>query len=385
MEHDGEIMAACRNGASSERLETLFAEHYGPPKEKGFSILHEACLNQAPFQVVAYIVRQQPNLARQATADGGWLPLHFAAGNQASVEVLQFLSEQYPDALQSQGGDGKANTPLHEASYNEASLPAIQCLLHKDPAAAALLADGLLPLHLALVRSKPAAVIQALVDAYPEGVRIPEQHWGHQTLALHMACASKASGDVRVVLQPYPAAALVANADGCLPLHLALNSNPEAVLDMVDIQALVKANPDALQKPHPMRGLLPLALACLFPRPVELVACLYEAWPAAVTVPTAKEGYLPLLVACCGEDQSLLSVVEFLVGAAAESCQAKDNYGNTPLHYACMRGSPAAVVQFLLKQDPASARVRLPACRINSFASGLWCDSDPVGGDSVFG
>jgi ankyrin repeat protein len=92
-----------------------------------------------------------------------------------------------------------------------------------------------------------------------------------------------------------------------------------------------------------------------------LVEYLYEAWPGAVTVPTAKDGYLPLHVACCGEDKTLLSVVEFLVRATPESCQTKDKHGNTALHYACMRGSPAPVVQFLLKRDPTSARVRLPA------------------------
>lgn len=178
------------------------------------------------------------------------------------------MSEQYPEALGSQGGDGKANTPLHEACYNASTLPAIQCLLRQHPSAAAALAHGLLPFHLALIRSKPAAVIQALVDAYPEGVRIPEQHWCQQILALHMACASKASGNVCVVLQPYPAAALVARGDGCLPLHVALNTNPEAALDVADIQALVKAYPDALQKPLPIESLLlPLALPASFRDP----------------------------------------------------------------------------------------------------------------------
>jgi hypothetical protein len=90
MEQNGEILAACRNGASSERLETLFAEYYGLPGVEGFSILHSACQNQPSLQVVEYIVLQQPNLVGQATAEDGWLPLHFAAGNQASVEVLQF-------------------------------------------------------------------------------------------------------------------------------------------------------------------------------------------------------------------------------------------------------------------------------------------------------
>lgn len=83
-------------------------------------------------------------------------------------------------------------------------------------------------------------VLNALLDAYPRGIRMDSEGG---RLPLHTACAGRATPRVvSTLLTAYPAAARHRNKDGFLPLHLAAHwgiSHPQVVI------SLLKAYPDA--------------------------------------------------------------------------------------------------------------------------------------------
>jgi hypothetical protein len=83
-------------------------------------------------------------------------------------------------------------------------------------------------------------VINALLDAYPKGIKVDSEGG---RLPLHTACAGRASPRViSTLITAYPAAARHRNKDGFLPLHLAAHwgvSHPNVAI------ALLKAYPDS--------------------------------------------------------------------------------------------------------------------------------------------
>lgn len=83
-------------------------------------------------------------------------------------------------------------------------------------------------------------VLNALLDAYPRGIRMDSEGG---RLPLHTACAGRATPQVvSTLLTAYPAAARHRNKDGFLPLHLAAHwgiSHPNVAV------TLLKAYPDA--------------------------------------------------------------------------------------------------------------------------------------------
>ena len=83
-------------------------------------------------------------------------------------------------------------------------------------------------------------VINALLDAYPRGIRVDSEGG---RLPLHTACAGRATPRViTTLLTAYPSAARHRNKDGFLPLHLAAHwgvSHPNVAI------AMLKAYPDS--------------------------------------------------------------------------------------------------------------------------------------------
>eukprot|EP00549_Striatella_unipunctata_P022587 CAMPEP_0118723162 /NCGR_PEP_ID=MMETSP0800-20121206/31840_1 /TAXON_ID=210618 ORGANISM="Striatella unipunctata, Strain CCMP2910" /NCGR_SAMPLE_ID=MMETSP0800 /ASSEMBLY_ACC=CAM_ASM_000638 /LENGTH=567 /DNA_ID=CAMNT_0006631537 /DNA_START=314 /DNA_END=2017 /DNA_ORIENTATION=- len=83
-------------------------------------------------------------------------------------------------------------------------------------------------------------VLNALLDAYPKGIRVDSEGG---RLPLHTACAGRASPRViSTILTAYPAAARHRNKDGFLPVHLCAHwgvAHPDVAV------SLLKAYPDA--------------------------------------------------------------------------------------------------------------------------------------------
>ena len=129
---------------------------------------------------------------------------------------------------------------------------------------------------------------------------------------------------VHVLLEAAPAAALIADKEGCLPLHLAARrsyAEPEGV------QLLLEAAPEAAMAADAEGG-LPLHRAAIGGS-TEAARLLLEAAPqAALTADT--EGRLPLHEAASHAESA--DVVRLLLEAAPEAALVADAEGWLPLH-----------------------------------------------------
>jgi ankyrin repeat protein len=115
-----------------------------------------------------------------------------------------------------------------------------------------------------------------------------------------------------------PATTQVANADGSLPIHLALAAKEPSVKV---VRILVKESPESLRAANGA-GILPLQLAVSRPnRSLALVRRLAEPWPEALKV-SGRNGLLPLHVAAASG--ASLDVLFYLAtkGPAAVSAAA---------------------------------------------------------------
>lgn len=93
-----------------------------------------------------------------------------------------------------------------------------------------------LPIHSAAARQPPEAIIVALIEAYPEGVKSCDDQGKY---ALHYAAGNQASsGVIRALLDAYPKAATISDPEGKLPLHWMAISGP---FEPSAIEALVYA------------------------------------------------------------------------------------------------------------------------------------------------
>lgn len=90
-----------------------------------------------------------------------------------------------------------------------------------------------LPLHSACAREPPAAVVKALLHAYPDGAKCIDDQG---MFPLHYACGNQASREViRMLLMSFPDAAKIRDPRGMLPIHYLACWGPSSisVIDMV--------------------------------------------------------------------------------------------------------------------------------------------------------
>ena len=178
--------------------------------------------------------------------------------------------------------------PLHEALSSRAPLQVIQALIDAYPegARAASLGGGRLPLHRAAMHQAPVEVVQALMDAYPEGAQMADSGG---RLPLHWAAEMQAPVEVVfALLDAYPEGARTAGNGGRLPLHGA-GGTPDSKVEVV--QALLNAYPEGVRT-QDNDGWLPLHLAAEGTAPVEVIRVLLEAYPEAVHIQN-NEGQKP--------------------------------------------------------------------------------------------
>lgn len=112
----------------------------------GCTLLHLACANSAPAEVISLLIAANPDAAKEKISDDrqlqfledGWLPLHLACANNASFEVVSSLLAAHPDGAKAKYKDGRL--PLHLACSKDASIDVIRALLaaHPDGEAAQL-------------------------------------------------------------------------------------------------------------------------------------------------------------------------------------------------------------------------------------------------------
>jgi len=107
----------------------------------------------------------------QSTAKGN-LMLHEACRNNPPLEVISALVDEYADAVKAKGGKGYL--PLHYACATDASTDVVQKLLDTFPASIRMrdTNDLMIPLHFACKWGASPAIIDILASAYPEGKQV---------------------------------------------------------------------------------------------------------------------------------------------------------------------------------------------------------------------
>jgi ankyrin repeat protein len=269
----------------------------------------------------------------------------------------------------------------------------------------------LLPIHATCIFRSPLALIEALIEIFPDG---PEMKDDQGMLPIHLACRNGASkGVVLTLLNSFPESCKVMDRKGRLPLDLVLAStsqNVEAVssairrfqkemmsggglvrvvnvtpgqdsliasvTNEVDYEhrtvlfrlllkkdwkaACARANsfPDEAATWIVTKGFngnlrfLPLHKACVLQPPEHVIETLLSAY-AEASKSRDQDGWLPVHCACFyGASEK---VVETLLSASPKGAQSKDDEGRLPLHYACLKGAAQGVVDSLLGTFPKGA------------------------------
>jgi ankyrin repeat protein len=256
----------------------------------------------------------------------------------------------------------------------------------------------LLPLHAVCIFRAPLALMEALIEAYPEG---PQMKDDQGMLPVHLACRNGASkGVVLTLLRGFPESLFVLDRKRRSLQDLieaSTSVNKETVLEALkkfeketrlgnfaarsdtparmshvnevdyenrtmlfklvlkkDWKAAAKravAFPEEASTWIVTKGFngnlrfLPLHKACVLQPPESIIKTLLEAYMEGAQ-DKDQDGWLPVHCACfygAGED-----VINTLLVANPKAAQSKDDEGRLPLHYACLKGASQGVMDILL-------------------------------------
>ena len=187
-----------------------------------------------------------------------------------------------------------------------------------------------LPIHKACVMNPPLEVVEALVAAFPDGVKAVDQDgW----LPLHCAAYYRASDPVLFFM-------IRANADACkakdeegrIPIHYACMKK----LSYSVVQTMVEVCPKSL-KLKDDEGYTALHFACghgCSPKVLEILLLTYSKSAQS----RDDQGRLPLHHLCCNSEISASdaeSIVRMLLKAFKSAVTIQDDQRKLPMHYAC--------------------------------------------------
>lgn len=143
--------------------------------------------------------------------------------------------------------------------------------------------SNVLPIHEACANeSVPFSVVEALVQAYPESVRVTES--AYHRLPLHIVCRKTAKAQVvHFLLKENSEASLEPDVLGRVPLHYALSNGAND--DVVDL--LLQYGPDAARGVD-RKGWTPLHVACSMGASTRVTAKLLELYPEASVMSTHR-------------------------------------------------------------------------------------------------
>lgn len=224
--------------------------------------------------------------------------------------------------------------PLRVALRSKCNLDVLNALLREDvQVAKSFGVSGKTCLHLACLYGHDLAVIERLLDVWPEAAQWTDRRGLHP---LHTACLCDANiAVIEKLLAAYPEAA--AKFDGpehLLPLHIASQhcATPEC------LKVLHDAYPPGIKLKTKDGGLLPLHLACgnreVYPK---TIAALIELYPDA-SKEAADDGSLPLHRA--SQSGCSMGVLKILFEANPHASVEKNNHGETP--FKCAEGKQAS-------------------------------------------
>jgi ankyrin repeat protein len=404
-------------------------------RRRGYLPLHSAVQNDAPLDVVKYLVAKCPIAVRIPTYDGALLPLHIALQDVrpserapphpnfgiikflveqcrlslqqltasgslplhlalepikqfklvpfAGMEIVRYLAQEGPEALNVKDGSCRC-VPLHYLLRLQAGLTLrdVAALVEACPESLqATDENGRTPLHLAASNDAvPLDVLRYLVAKDPLTIKIRCRTG--ETPLLRAVRAGAPVENTQFLVSQWPESAQLKDSDGKLPLH-------DAVCEwQPSVRTLVETWPPSLQVQDD-RGWLPLHHVANSVTPEDVAPYLVERWPESVRVKDVQ-GRLPLHLAAAQHGPGM-PLVRILVEAGPESVHEPDNNGWLPVHVALswsitegvkgdqqyIQDNVEDVVQYLIEQSPRTLRVadkrgRLPLhCAAGRFDSWL--------------
>lgn len=232
---------------------------------EGHTSLHHACLFRAPLDVIEAMIFAASELASLGN-DQGELPLHWAVRLTLSLKVLAILLEAYPRSGFVKDNEGITPLSLLWDRHENSLVDAFRIYGRERVTSSItwkrimMLVDGYvgecdvanLPLH---------AIVQAPCESsflmFATHLCRDEmcQRDSRGCIPLHLAChAPIASRSLSIVLTAYPDGAFVADADGRLPLEIAIASGKKWE---EGVELIFLANPAAVRHQDPSTHLYP--------------------------------------------------------------------------------------------------------------------------------
>ena len=253
--------------------------------------------------------------------------------------------------------------PIHAVCIFRAPLALIEALIEVYPDGPMQKDDqGMLPVHLACRNGASKGVVLTLLEAFPESLNVKDRK--HRT-AVDLVETSESANKESVLLairrfqneNQYNGATTVATIETVPTVQEVDYEHRTALFRMI----LKKDWKNAISRTasHPEEActwivtkgfngnlrFLPLHKACVLQPPDSLITALLKAFPEGAKN-TDQDGWLPIH---CGAFYGASEhVVNALLCAHPKGAQTKDDEGRLAIHYACLKGAPKAVIDVLL-------------------------------------
>ncbi|KAL7579637.1 hypothetical protein ACA910_007999 [Epithemia clementina (nom. ined.)] len=298
------------------------------------------CLNP-PLSTVQAVYHANPEAIVSLDPAKGATPLLYACSFEASLDVVNFLIAQYPESVRIPRTDGAI--PLAMACSYKAPPAVVDRLIQEYPQGIQQSSvEGWFPIHAAVACEAPVLAIQQLYQAFPESVTNTQN--ATQSTALHLACSKRASLDVvEFLLQVAPQCLALEDSKRMTPWFWAVYTQTLPV-----IQLLMRQYPE-LPRQSP-DGIYLLHFAARHNTP-DVVDYLAQRFPSMVSARTRPNGMTPLHTAC--RRGRPLAVIQALVRHNPRCLFIRNQRGRFPLDEAREANACATVIDYLVHEQRA--------------------------------
>ena len=328
--------------------------------------LHIAVTNKSQA-FCELLVDVYPESVRRKNRYPASLPFHKACEG-GRRDTIEYLLSLYPESVHIRNNRGYL--PIHEAVIcpGENTPEIIEFLLHHDPECL----------------SKPVVSTNEMDNEH--------LYQGNAALPLHVACNSFGNSDsTKQLFDLYPDAILIRNGQGQLPIDILRQRLDELPVDsetgrlyneelgekirkmmafISNQMIFARQAQDRNVMRTPVHGMLPLHKAIRENAPLGTVKLLVKGNPEAIDIPDNINGMLPLDIASM---VGTVGAVKYLAELSPDRLNACDMNKNYPLHHAC-QGVNCEVISYLLETPMSSVSERnvdgmLPIHLFCEFAS----------------
>jgi len=265
--------------------------------------------------------------------ENGNLPVHCAIMSGRSITLVREMISGHPNALKIANSDGF--TPFHAALYYSDSddSSTVMYLLEEFPMAAGIVnMKRDLPLHTAIVKGMPSAVLTAIVEANPFACK-----WmsGYGDYPIHAAIENEVNASVlTLIAEKNPKALMEKGSKDLDPMALALKSQADSYVICTLLQSYVALNGAEESMVLAMKigaqGNLPLHIALANKASSATLLDMIKAFPEAAKVKDTSVGdKLPIELAI--EYEASAEVVVGLLIAYPEGLDSCKNLRSNKL------------------------------------------------------